>query len=71
MYEAWAVCIEEEDYKLFANSVRIPCGSSVVQWCEERKFAYCYICKDRQDAENSAYRLNAAYRRNGIALYTD
>lgn len=71
MYEAWAVCIEEEDYKLFANSVRIPCGSSVVQWCEGQRFAYCYICKDRQDAESSADRLNAAYRQKGIALYTD
>lgn len=71
MQEAWAVCVEEENYKYFASSTRIPCGSSVVQWCEERNVAYCYICEDRQDAENSAYRLNAAYQRNGIALYTD
>lgn len=30
MCEAWAVCIEEENYKFFANSVRIPCGTNVV-----------------------------------------
>lgn len=71
MCEAWAVCIEEEDYKLFANSVRIPCGKNVMQWCEEQEFEYCYICKDRQDAENSADLFNANYRQKGIALYTD
>lgn len=71
MCEAWAVCIEEEDYKFFAYSTRIPCGSSVVQWCEERNVAYCYICEDRQDAKNSVNRLNADYQQNGIALYID
>lgn len=71
MCEAWVMCVEEEDYKLFAYATRIPFGSSVVQWCEEKKCTYCYVCRDRQDAENSAYRFNANCRKNGIALYAD
>lgn len=71
MCKAWVVCVDEEDYKLFAYVMKIPRGSDVIAWCEEHGAAYCYICKDRYDAENLADDLNSTYRKYGIALHAD